>query len=117
MDRKQNKDLNDRQRNWLDHLQKCAASGMTPREYAKVNGLNYCVQEKMRRRLEGMGVLDKSSRTLSNGPVFQKVSVSPDVRNYGPIRLVLPNGVNVSIDGGLDAGGLGEILILAARVQ
>ena len=117
MDRERIKNLNDRQRRWLDHLKKCAASGMNPREYAKANGLNYSIQEKMRRRLEGMGVLEKPISMPSDSPMFQKVSVSPVVLNYGPIQLTLPNGVNVSIGGDLDAGGLGDILILAARIQ
>jgi hypothetical protein len=117
MNRKRIKDLNDRQRFWLDHLRKCLASGKRHRVYARVHGLNYSTLEKMRIRLEKMEVLEKPIARPSDGKMFKKVLVAPAVQDFGPIRLTLPNGVQVLVEKGLDTAGLDEILTMAARVR
>jgi hypothetical protein len=117
MDRKRIKDLNDRQRFWLDHLRKCLASEKKRRVYARVHSLNYSTLEKMRIRFEKMGVLEKPIAEPPDGQMFKRVFVTPTVQDFGPIRLTLPNGVQVLVEKGLDRGGLDEILTIAARVR
>ncbi len=117
MEKKRIKDLNNRQRSWLYHLKKCAASGRLRCEYAKEHGLNYSTFERMRNRLGMLGVWSEPDREFSATPSFQKVAISSLPSRYESISLTMPNGVVVLIAGGLDSGCLGEILDMAARIQ
>ena len=110
------RDLTERQRHWLRHLQACERSGETIRGYGERQGLSAHSLYSARKRLRGLGFSFGVPRR-SSGVSFAKVSLRE--ASVGPAhwRVHFPNGAVVEWDVPLGSEWARELLQAIAHLQ
>ncbi|MBF0165949.1 MAG: hypothetical protein HQM01_15845 [Magnetococcales bacterium] len=82
--------LNERERFWLTHWQRCRGSGGTIKAYAESNGLSLPAMYFWRRELIARGILDDVEQPVR----FRQLRVVPEPELLS-LRILFPNGVIV----------------------
>jgi hypothetical protein len=100
-----------RQREWLEHIRACEASGQTMVAYAAEHKLEVRTLYGWKKRLVRKGVLPGRGSRAS----FQRVRVAGD--GGGEWRIQLPNGIAVAFSGAVDGIALSTVLKAAAAVR
>ena len=105
---KRKRDLTERQRTWLKHIEAAASSGGTLAAYATANGLEVKQLYQWKTALRRRGLLPDKRRSA-----FVMVATPTALVSPTSCSITLPNGVRVQIAGELDATKLGQILSAA----
>jgi hypothetical protein len=87
------RDLTNKQREWLRHLRACRRSGRLVKDYAAEHGIPVQALYQAAKRLRKRGLLEPSGHRRSKAEGFVKVAVAtapPDLRSAWRIRL--PSG-------------------------
>ncbi len=105
---KRKRDLTERERTWLKHIEAAAASGGTLAAYATANGLEVKHLSPWKTALRRRGVLPDKRRSA-----FVPVATPAARTSPTSCSITLPNGVRVQIAGELGATKLGQILSAA----
>jgi hypothetical protein len=103
------RELTERQRHWLAHIQACEASGESLKAYAAAHGFAAGAIYAAKKVLIRKGLLDQSPAR------FQRINAA--VR--GPVcewRVELPNGAAVGFCGAVDATALSAVLQAVSRL-
>jgi hypothetical protein len=109
------RELTERQRYWLDHIESCEQLGQSTKAYAELHGLSVSMMYSWRKKLSAKGVL--SDRTKSCGPSrFERVRVVGAEPLCGECCITLPNGVQIGFSGAVDGGLLSTVLHAASRL-
>ena len=103
--------LTERQRNWLEHLRACEASGKGIAGYAAAHGLDAKAMYAGKKVLVKKGVLPRTRPSR-----FQRAEVKNPV-HCSAWRIQLPNGLSVAFSGAVDARTLSTVLTTAAAVD
>ena len=79
--------LTQRQRYWLNHIQKCKESGKSFRAYAKSNDINCSALYAAHRKLKQIGVIASNKAA----PTFQRLTLQRDSLP-STVKITCPNG-------------------------
>ncbi len=102
-----------KQRYWLAHIKACEAIGQSLSAYAAEHHLALKSCYRWKSRLTQMGLL---AVTATAAPVFRSVQIKPASSNTGNYRFILPNGIQVEIQGACDPIQLKQVLTTACCV-
>lgn len=101
MDHGERSQLTQRQRYWLEHLERCQAQGLTMKSYAHEQGLKvsalYCWKLKLKQR----GVWN-----TQNTVEFAEVRLAAQPTDTGRYRLHFPGGFLLEWEGGVDEAAI-----------
>ncbi len=107
-----NKDIGDRQSNWLDHIQRCGKQQQSLSEYAKANNLKVTRLYYWNKRLKTLGLLPLDQSTIS----FAAVQVTqPAQPSTLACRLRFPNDIVMELDS-LQGVALEQLLSMVHRL-
>jgi hypothetical protein len=101
------RELTERQRYWLEHIQACEASGESLKAYAAAHGFAAGAMYAAKKVLIRKGLLPPSSVR------FQRVR-APVPSMQSEWRVELPNGTTVGFSGAVDAAALSAVLQVVA---
>ena len=110
------RDLTERQRHWLRHLQACERAGETIRQYGERQGLSVHSLYSARKRLRGLGISFGSPRRCSRVS-FAKVSLREAAVGPAHWRVHFPNGAIVEWSAPLGGERAKELLQAIAQLQ
>ena len=103
--------LTARQRHWLECIEECGRSGQTLKAYAEERDISVTTLYSWKKRLKREGILPgRRSR-------FQRVRIAEPSWPASEYRVVLPNGVQVTLSGSVDEASLSAVLEAALRVS
>ena len=111
MNKAKSRALTKRQRDWLDHLQTCAASGTSIAQYAAAHDLAVQGMYAAKKTLIQKGALP-STRPAR----FQRAQLMGAVVGH-EWRVHLPNGASVAFSGSVDAEALSIVLNTTAAIS
>jgi hypothetical protein len=102
------RELTERQRYWLKHIEACEASGESLKAYAAAHGFAAGAIYAAKKVLIRKGLLGSSSVR------FQRVQAPAPSRCEW--RIELPNGAAVGFSGAVDAATLSTVLVTVSRL-
>ena len=108
------RDLNDNQRTWLNHVEACAAGGVSMKAYAEQHGLDLQNFYFWKGRLRKIGLVDAAPERGTIEPARMMPAGLP--RDAGKARIQLTNGVSIECPGDVDAAALAALLSAAMRL-
>lgn len=97
--------LSDQQREWLEAIRACSASGKTMKAFAESKGLSLQDFYAWKKTFVQKWILPRT-----RGTGFQRVQVVEAEPAGVECRLLLPNGVTVILTGHLKDNGLTQLL-------
>lgn len=103
--------LSDRQRQWLEVIRVCEASGKTMKEYAESEGVSLQSLYAWKKTFVKKGILP---RTRDSG--FQRIEIVKNKPAAIECRLLLPNGITVVLTGDLAGSELTQVLQSAMQL-
>lgn len=102
--------VSDKQCAWLQHVEACAAGGVSMKAYAEKHGLDLQRFYLWKGRLKKLGIIQAGSGV----PPVSQVRVVPSA---GPgARIQLSNGVSIEVRNDFDVAGLAALLDAAKRL-
>jgi len=104
-------ELTERQRYWLEHIQRCESSGKCAKAYAAEQGFRVGAMYAGKKMLVRKGALPGPQHNR-----FQRVQRGAMMIDQ-KWRIQLPNGVSVDFSGTVDAGSLSTVLTTAAHLE
>lgn len=105
---KQQEGLTARQRYWLDCIEECDRTGQTLKAYAEEREISVTMLYSWKKQLKQKGLLPgRRSR-------FQRVRIA-EALPPSEWRILLPNGVQVTLSGPVDGAALSAVLDAALR--
>lgn len=107
-------DLSDKQRTWLNHVEACAACGMSMKAYAEQQGLDLQNFYFWKGRLRKIGLVDPVPEQKAIEPAQILPTGMP--RDAGKARIQLTNGVSIECPGDVDTAALAALLSAAMRL-
>jgi len=107
-------DLSDKQRTWLNHVEACAAGGMSMKAYAEQHGLDLQTFYFWKGRLRKIGLVDPAPERKAIEPAQILPAGMP--RDAGKACIQLTNGVSIECPGDVDAAALAALLSAAMRL-
>jgi len=107
-------DLSDKQRSWLNHVEACAAGGMSMKAYAEQHGLDLQTFYFWKGRLRKIGLVDPAPERGTIEPAHTLPTAAP--RDTGKACIQLTNGVSIECPGDVDAAALAALLNAAMRL-
>jgi hypothetical protein len=108
------RDLSDKQRSWLKHVEACAAGGMSMKAYAEQHGLDLQNFYFWKGRLRKIGLVDAAPGRGTIEPPQILPAGMP--RGAGKACIQLTNGVSIECPGDVDAAALAALLSAAMRL-
>ncbi len=109
------RDLSDKQRSWLNHVEVCAAGGMSMKAYAEQHGLDLQNFYFWKGRLRKIGLIEPAPSPASIEPARVMPVGAPG--NAGKACIQLSNGVSIECPGDVDATALAVLLSAAMRLK
>ncbi|HMB48827.1 MAG TPA: hypothetical protein VKN63_11165 [Afifellaceae bacterium] len=108
------RDLSDKQRTWLNHVEACAACGMSMKAYAEQHGLDLQNFYFWKGRLRKIGLVDRAPERGTGEPA----QILPTGMPRGTCKawIQLTNGVSIECPGDVDAAALAALLSAAMRL-
>jgi hypothetical protein len=108
------RDLSDKQRTWLNHVEACAAAGMSMKACAEQHGLDLQNFYFWKGRLRKIGLVDAAPERGSVEPA--QILPAGMRRGAGKACIQLTNGVGIECPGDVDAAALAALLSAAMRL-
>lgn len=98
--------LTEKQQFWLEHIQSCARTGLSMKDYAQSHALNVGAFYTWKKTLRRKGVIGPARTAPS--PLFHKAVISPAL--VGTARVQLVSGVTLEVDAGTDPHWVGALV-------
>ena len=107
--------FSEKQRIWLNHVEACAAAGVSMKAYAEQHGLDLQNFYFWKGRLRKLGLTDPAPAQES----IEAARIMPvsAPRNAGKACIQLSNGVSIECPGDVDATALAALLSAAMRLK
>ena len=102
--------LSDKQRVWLQHIEACAAAGVSMKAYAEKHGLDLQRFYFWKGQLKKLGVIDVKAGGRSLDAVRVVPAADPGA------RIQLSNGVSIEVRNDFDAAAMTALLAAAKRL-